>query len=94
MAPAAVPETVLRKRRRDEEWAAKKAAAAAEVSVYATKTGCDIGDYIHIYDSSLINRKEWMNWVEWTGDCYDVERHAWAAVVRRLLWPSTADIYG
>jgi len=32
MAPAAVPETVLRKRRRDEEWAAKRAAAAAEVS--------------------------------------------------------------
>lgn len=31
MAPATVPETVLRKRRRDEEWAAKKAAAASEV---------------------------------------------------------------
>jgi hypothetical protein len=31
MPPAAVPETVLRKRRRDEEWAAKKAAAATEV---------------------------------------------------------------
>lgn len=31
MAPAPVPETVLRKRRRDEEWAAKRAAAAAEV---------------------------------------------------------------
>ena len=32
MAPAAVPESVLRKRRRDDDWAAKRAAAGAEVS--------------------------------------------------------------
>jgi hypothetical protein len=34
MAPAAVPESVLRKRRRDDDWAAKKAAAGAEVSIH------------------------------------------------------------
>ncbi|KAI7836493.1 hypothetical protein COHA_009643 [Chlorella ohadii] len=30
MAPAPVPESILKKRKRDEDWAAKKAAAAAE----------------------------------------------------------------
>ncbi|KAG7668505.1 hypothetical protein Ndes2526B_g03863 [Nannochloris sp. 'desiccata'] len=36
MAPAAVPESVLRKRRRDDDWAAKRAAAGAEAKTKAT----------------------------------------------------------
>eukprot|EP00887_Chlorella_sp_A99_P008230 scaffold12.g8230.t1 len=40
--PAAVPESVLKKRKRDEDWAAKKAAAAAEASKKARATRKEI----------------------------------------------------